>query len=240
MTEKEKMLAGMLYRVEPGSELLGEQARAKELCRRYNALPFGEETEGERESLIRQIIGKAGKNICVQPSFWCDYGSHITVGDDFYVNHNCVMLDVAPITFGDRVFIAPNCGFYTAGHPINREVRNSGLEYGRPITVGSDVWIGGNVVVLPGVTIGDNVVIGAGSVVTKSIPDHAIAGGVPCQILKWNPPLSHQTEQDGDCPAILEYGAAGTEIMEGLSFTERALGDAQNEVSTWLDGPGLS
>lgn len=181
MTEKEKMLAGMLYRLEPGSELLGEQARAKELCRRYNALPFGEETEGERESLIRQIIGKAGKNICVQPSFWCDYGSHITVGDDFYVNHNCVMLDVAPITFGDRVFIAPNCGFYTAGHPINREVRNSGLEYGRPITVGSDVWIGGNVVVLPGVTIGDNVVIGAGSVVNRDIPSGVVAVGNPCR-----------------------------------------------------------
>lgn len=182
MTEKEKMLAGMLYRLEAGGELEAEQTRAKELCLRFNQIPQG--NREEREKVMRQILGKAGKNLCVEPSFWCDYGSNISVGDDFYANHNCVMLDVAPITFGDRVLVAPNCGFYAAGHPLNREIRNRGLELGAPITVGSDVWIGGNVTVLGGVTIGDNVVIGAGSVVVHDIPSGVVAVGNPCRPIK--------------------------------------------------------
>ena len=182
MTEKEKMLAGMLYRVEEGGELVDEQVRAKELCRRYNQLSFADGEE--RDRVIREVLGSAGKNLCIQPMFWCDYGYNISVGDNFYVNHNCVMLDVAPITFGDNVFIAPNCGFYTAGHPVNRDLRNDSLEFGHPITVGSDVWIGGNVTVLPGVTIGDNVVIGAGSVVVKDIPSGTVAVGNPCRPIK--------------------------------------------------------
>ena len=108
----------------------------------------------------------------------------IEVGDNFYVNHNCVILDGAKVTFGDNVFIAPNCGFYTAGHPIDYEQRNQGLEYAYPITVGSNVWIGGNCVILPGVTIGDNCVIGAGSVVNRDIPSGSIAVGNPCRVLR--------------------------------------------------------
>ena len=110
------------------------------------------------------------------------------MGEQFYANHGCVILDCAPVVFGDHVFIAPNCGFYTAGHPLDAETRNTGLEYARPITVGSDVWIGGNVTVLPGVTIGSNVVIGAGSVVTRDIPDHVVAVGNPCRPVKELPP----------------------------------------------------
>ena len=116
--------------------------------------------------------------------FWCDYGYHITLGENFYANHNLVILDVAKVTFGDHVFVAPNCGFYTAGHPIDFKRRNQGLEYAYPITVGSHVWFGAGVQVMPGVTIGDNVVIGAGSVVTKDIPANVVAVGNPCKILR--------------------------------------------------------
>ncbi len=114
----------------------------------------------------------------------CDYGYNIELGKNFYSNHNLIILDCAKVTFGDNVFIAPNCGFYTAGHPLDYETRNKGLEWAKPITVGNNVWIGGNVVVLGGVTIGNNVVIGAGSVVTKDIPDNSLAYGVPAKIMK--------------------------------------------------------
>lgn len=106
------------------------------------------------------------------------------MGKNFYANFNLVILDEAPVTFGDNVFIAPDCGFYTAGHPINAEERNKGLEYARPITVGDNVWIGAGVRVLPGVTIGDNCVIGAGSVVVRDIPPHSLAAGNPCKVIK--------------------------------------------------------
>lgn len=114
----------------------------------------------------------------------CDYGYNIHFGRNFYTNHNLVILDTATVKFGDNVFIGPNCGFYTAGHPVDVKQRNSGLEYAKPITVGNNVWFGGNVIVLPGVTIGDNTIIGAGSVVTKDIPANVIAVGNPCKVIK--------------------------------------------------------
>ena len=185
MTEREKMLAGELYNAED-PELVSLRRTCKELCHTCNQLSPGR-TE-ERDALLRRLLGRTGEQFHIEPVFWCDYGWTITVGEQFYANHGCVILDCAPVVFGDHVFIAPNCGFYTAGHPLDAETRNTGLEYARPITVGSDVWIGGNVTILPGVTIGSNVVIGAGSVVTRDIPDHVVAVGNPCRPVKELPP----------------------------------------------------
>ena len=137
-----------------------------------------------KDRIIKSLFAKTGKQIIVEQNFWCDYGYNISVGENFYMNHNCIILDGAKVEFGDNVFIAPNCSFYTAGHPLDYETRNKGLEYAKPIKVGNNVWIGGNVVVLPGVTIGDNVVIGAGSIVTKDILSNVVAVGNPCRVVK--------------------------------------------------------
>lgn len=182
MNEKEKMINGYLYSPENDTELYNDRIKVKTLCQKYNNLPVAD--IDERKSLIKQIIGKTKENIHIEPSFYCDYGYNIEVGENFYSNHNLVILDCAKVKFGDNVFIAPNCGFYTACHPLDVEKRINGLEYALPITVGNNVWIGGNVVVLAGVTIGDNTVIGAGSVVTKNIPDNVVAVGNPCKVIK--------------------------------------------------------
>lgn len=175
MTEKEKMKNGLLY---SGSEdeLVKERQSAKALCKEFNDNPTPEN--------IAKIFGKCGENPWVEPSFWCDYGYNIKVGDNFYANHNCVMLDCAEITFGDNIFIGPNCGFYPPSHPLDATTRNMGLEFAKAIKVGNSVWFGGNVTVLGGVTIGDNVVIGAGSVVTKDIPSNTVAVGNPCKVIR--------------------------------------------------------
>ena len=136
----------------------------------------------KRTSIMSKILRKTGQNFLIEQPFWCDYGYNVEVGDNFFANHNCVILDGAKVRFGNNCFIAPNCSFYTAGHPISVTERNEGLEYAKPITVGNNVWIGGGVTVLPGVTIGNNVVIGAGSVVTKDIPDGVLAFGNPCKM----------------------------------------------------------
>lgn len=182
MTEKEKRDKGELYDANYNQELIEEMKRAKDLCFEYNKIPPS--NREKREKLIKKLLGKTGENILIESNFQCDYGYNIFVGENFYMNHNCVILDGAKVEFGDNVFVAPNCGFYTAGHPIEVELRNKGLEYAKPIKVGNNVWFGGNVVVLPGVTIGDNVTIGAGSVVTKNIPSNTVAVGNPCRVVK--------------------------------------------------------
>lgn len=182
MTEKEKMLKGMLYDANYDPQLIEERLECKELCRDYNELR-PKDIAG-RNALLRKILGAAGDGLLVEQPFYCDYGYNIRVGKNFFANFNLVILDEAPVTFGDNVFVAPNCGFYTAGHPVDAGERNIGLEYARPITVGDDVWIGAGVSVLPGVSIGSNCVIGAGSVVTRDIPSNSIAVGNPCRVIK--------------------------------------------------------
>ena len=125
-----------------------------------------------------------GANCCITAPFWCDYGYNIELGENFYSNHNLVILDCGKVTFGDNVFVAPDCGFHTAGHPIDYERRNQGLEYAYPITVGDNVWIGAGVQVMPGVNIGSNVVIGGGSVVVKDTPSNSVAVGNPCKVIR--------------------------------------------------------
>lgn len=182
MTEKEKMLKQMLYDANYDKDLLVQRTKAKELCYDFNNLRPSDE-KGQKE-ILKKLLGKTKNNFIVTAPFWCDYGYNIEVGENFYSNHNLVILDGGKVTFGDNVFIAPNCGFYTAGHPIDFERRNKGLEYAYPITVGNNVWIGAGVQVMPGVTIGDNVVIGGGSVVVKDIPSNSVAVGNPCKVIR--------------------------------------------------------
>ena len=182
MTEKDKMLAGEIYNANYDRELLNERQNAKELCYEYNNLkPSNVE---ERKQIMRKILGNIKGEFWIEQPFICDYGYNIEIGENFYSNHNLTILDGNKVKFGDNVFIAPNCAFYTAGHPIDAETRNKGLEYANPIEVGNNVWIGGNVVVLPGIKIGDNTVIGAGSIVTKDIPSNCVAVGNPCRVIK--------------------------------------------------------
>ncbi len=181
MTEKEKRDAGLIYDANYDEYLLGEMTQVQNLCFKYNSTAPG---DPDRDRLIRNILGKAGENITIRSPFYCDYGYNIEVGDNFFANFNTIILDGARVTFGDNVFIAPNCGFYTAGHPIDFPRRNAGLEYAWPIKVGDNVWFGAGVSVMPGVTIGSNVVIGAGSIVTKDVPDNVIAVGNPCRVLR--------------------------------------------------------
>ncbi len=182
MTEKEKAAEGLLYDANNDPELLAEMAAGAEKCFVLNSLPPSK-TE-ERKEAIRNLLGRTGEKFEIRSPFFCDYGYNIDIGENFFMNMNCVILDGAKVTFGDNVFVAPGCGFYTAGHPLDAEQRNKGLEYARPIKVGSNVWIGGNVCVLPGVTIGDNSVIGAGSVVTRDIPSGVVAAGNPCRVIR--------------------------------------------------------
>lgn len=182
MTEKEKAAQGLLYNAYYDEELISQRAYCKAICYEYNQLhPAKIE---ERTALIQKLFGKTGGSFLIEPPFICDYGYNIEIGSNFYANHNCIILDGAKVVFGDNVMIAPNCSFYTAGHPLDVERHNAGLEYAYPVKVGSNVWIGGNVSVLPGVTIGDNAVIGAGSIVTKDIPSDVVAFGNPCRVIR--------------------------------------------------------
>ena len=173
MDEKEKLLLEGYNK---------DLMKAKELCHEYNNLE-PHELEKRRE-LLRKLLGKVEGTALIEQNFWCDYGYNIEIGKNFYSNHNLVILDTAKVKFGDNVLIGPNCGFYAAGHPVDPMIRRTGEEYAKPIEVGNDVWIGGNVCVMPGVKIGDNSIIGAGSVVTKDIPANVVAVGNPCKPIK--------------------------------------------------------
>ena len=160
-----------------------EQIRkAKEKCYKYNQL-CPNDREAQR-IILQDLLGKMGKETVITPPFWCDYGYNITVGDYFYSNHGMIITDGAKVSFGDNVFVAPNCCFTTAEHAIDPEMRKKGIEIAKPITVGNNVWIGAGSIILAGVEIGDNAVIGAGSVVTRSIPSNVGAVGVPCKVLR--------------------------------------------------------
>lgn len=181
MTEKEKMLSGKLY-IAQNDELISDNKQARRLTRLFNQAT--EDEADKRLSYLNQLFGRVGKNIWIEPPFRCDYGQHIFIGENFYANYDCIIIDVCPVTIGSNVFFGPRVCIYTALHPIDAEVRATGLEYGKPVTIGNDVWVGGNTVINPGVTIGDNVVIGSGSVVTKDIPSGVVAVGNPCRVLR--------------------------------------------------------
>ncbi len=182
MTEKEKRDKGLIHNANYDKTLLSELASCKDLCFEYNMIKPSQESE--RAAVLDKILGSYKSIMAIQSPFWCDYGYNIEIGENFYANHGCVILDAAKVKFGDNVFIGPNCGFYTATHPIDAKQRSEGLEYAHPITVGNDVWFGGGVHVLQGVTIGSNVVIGSNSVVTRDIPDNVVAAGNPCKVLR--------------------------------------------------------
>ncbi|MCH5161142.1 MAG: sugar O-acetyltransferase [Clostridiales bacterium] len=155
--------------------------RKNELLRKFN---YECKDKRERVEVIRQLFGHVGKNPSVTPLLYCDLGSMISIGDDFYSNYNLVILDCAKVTIGDNAFIGPNVGIYAVGHAIDPEYRRNNVEFGIPITIGNDVWIGGHAVVNPGVTIGNNVVIGSGAVVTHDVPDNVIVAGNPARVIR--------------------------------------------------------
>lgn len=181
MNQKERMLAQLPYKAWMDG-LAEEQVATKLKIYEYNLCRPDENEKIDR--LIRDILGKAGKNVMILAPFRCDYGKNIEVGNNFMANYNSVILDVAKVIIGDNVMFGPNVSILTAGHPIHWESRNSGYEYGMEIHIGDNVWIGGNTVVNPGVKIGKNSVIGSGSVVTKDIPENVVAVGNPCRVLK--------------------------------------------------------
>ena len=161
--------------------VMAEQIKCRKILQKLN---FADRSDvaGIAE-IVKELLGKSD-DAWINPPFYCDYGFNISIGKNFYTNHNVTILDGAKVTFGDNVFIAPNCVFSTAGHAIDSEQRSRGLEIALPITVGDNVWIGTNVSVLPGVTIGNNTIIGAGSVVNKNIPEGVIAAGNPCKVIR--------------------------------------------------------
>ena len=181
MNQKERMLAGLPYKA-----WLDSLEEERELCKQkvyeFNLLPPKERSR--IPALLKELLGKTGDSMWVEPPFHCDYGWNIEVGENFFANDNLTILDVGKVTIGKNVMIAPNVSIYTAGHPVHPDSRNSGYEYGIPITIGDNVWIGGSVVILPGVTIGSNTVVGAGAVVTHDLPAGVVAVGNPARILR--------------------------------------------------------
>jgi len=181
MNQKERMLAGLPYKAWLDG-LSEERMENKKRIYQYNLL--APDAVEEQEQLIKKILGKTGRHVHIEAPFHCDYGYNIEVGENFFANYNLTVLDVGLVRIGNNAQIAPNVSIYTAGHPVHPVSRNSGYEYGIAITIGDNVWIGGNAVIMPGVTIGDNVVIGAGSIVTKDLPSNVIAAGNPCRVIR--------------------------------------------------------
>ena len=180
-SEKEKMLAGELY-LAADAELTQDRKQVRKLCRLYNQT--NEAQEKGRQEIIRLLLGSCGSSCEIEPPFRCDYGYNIHVGDNFYANFDLIVLDVCEVRIGDNCLIGPRVGIYTAGHPLDAATRVSGAEFGKPITIGHNVWIGGNAVINPGVTLGNNVVVASGSVVTKSFADNVVIGGVPARVIR--------------------------------------------------------
>ena len=180
-TEKEKMLAGELYNPLE-AELSRDRVRTRLLIKALN--DTCEDDPESRAKILRELIPHAQEDLWLQPPFYCDYGYNMIVGQKVFFNFNCVVLDVTHVTIGDRTMFGPNVQIYTATHPLDHKARASGLEYARPIHIGSDVWVGGSAVICPGVRIGDRAVIGAGSVVTRDIPSDVFAAGNPCRIVR--------------------------------------------------------
>lgn len=180
-TEKEKMLAGEMY--DPADPvLLKEREEARRKVRIYNQTL--ETEEEKRTKLLKELLGSTGKNVYMEPNIRFDYGYNTHVGENFFANFDCTILDVSEVRFGDNCMLAPGVQIYTATHPLHPADRNSGREYAKPIMFGNNVWIGGSAVINPGVTIGDNVVIASGAVVTKDVPDNVVVGGNPAKIIK--------------------------------------------------------
>ena len=177
-TEKEKMLAGELY-FAMDEELWREHNHAQNILMKFNNSP-----DENRSEILKELFGKTGENFCVKPNFRCDYGYNIHVGENFFANYDCVILDVCKVTIGDNCLMAPRVCIYTATHPLDVDLRISGLEYGKPVTIGNNVWLGGSSVIAPGVTIGDNSVVAAGAVVVKDVPANVVVGGNPAKIIK--------------------------------------------------------
>ena len=181
-TEKEKMLAGEMY-MPDDEELVADRIEAKRLTRLYNEAM---ETDDERRfTLLEQLLGSsADEKTHINPDFRCDYGYNIHIGKNFFANFNCVILDVCEVRIGDNCMFAPGVHIYTATHPLYAAERNSGKEYGKPVKIGDNVWVGGGAIINPGISIGDNVVIASGAVVTKDVPDNVVIGGNPAKFIK--------------------------------------------------------
>lgn len=175
------MLSGEPYNAFD-KELRIERQKARQLLNRFNGLTG--DHQSEQNELIQQLFGRAGKNIWIEPPFYCDYGSNIYVGDRVFFNFNCTILDPAKVTIGDRCFFGPNVQIYTASHPLDKHERAQGVETAHEIYIGNDVWVGGGAILLPGVHVGEGSVIGAGSVVTRNIPANTFAAGTPCKKIK--------------------------------------------------------
>ncbi len=181
MTQKEKMLAGELYN-STDPQLLFERTRAHTLTQTFNSIP--EEQAAKRMDIIRELFGRVGDNCYIEPTFRCDYGYNILAGANLYLNFDCILLDTAPITLGNNCFVGPRVCIFTVNHPLDLARRNQMLEYGKPVTIQDNVWIGGNSVINPGVTIGEGAVVASGSVVTKDVEPYTVVGGNPARVIK--------------------------------------------------------